>query len=265
MPLSIITPISYDYKYAFNAIARYYNIADEIFLGLDKDRISWSGHKFDFDTNAVMDFIKKIDIKNKIKLIEDDFHLFPNGKIEDTKPYLSIPFKNETYERNHLSLLCKPGNWVLSMESDEYMLNPLEFKTWLDGVGDDVEFRAKWIFVYKTFGDKYLITTGTPELPDMGTKRRGEFYCARTIYPNGNYIQSPLDILHFSWGRTREELEMKFKNWGHSDSFDTKKYLEMWDGVTLDNYQNYSNLHPLHGPIWPSLTLIDSTKFKETT
>lgn len=262
MSLSIITPISYDYQYAFKAISRYYNIADEIFLGLDKDRISWSGHRFDFDIEAVLSFIKKIDVDNKIHLIEGNFHQFPSDMIEDIKPHLSIPFKNETDERNRLSLLCKEGNWVMSVESDEYLLNPSEFKAWLDTIKEDIEFRAKFISVYKCFEDRLLTIAGTTEYPDVGTKKKGQFHSARTV-SNSNYVQSPLVMLHFSWGRTRDELAIKFKNWGHSDSFDTDKYLEMWDRITLDNYKNYTNLHPLYGPTWPSLTLMSLNDFSE--
>ena len=37
--LTFITPLAYDYAYSYATIEAYYGIADEIILGVDKDRI----------------------------------------------------------------------------------------------------------------------------------------------------------------------------------------------------------------------------------
>ena len=47
--ISVITPVAYDYKHFFESVQCHYEIADEIFVGLDKDRISWNGNKFSFN------------------------------------------------------------------------------------------------------------------------------------------------------------------------------------------------------------------------
>jgi hypothetical protein len=46
---SAISLISYDASYLPKSIASYYDYVDEIVLGLDKDRITWSGNAFTFD------------------------------------------------------------------------------------------------------------------------------------------------------------------------------------------------------------------------
>ena len=43
-------------------------VADEIILGLDKDRISWNGGKFDFDDAAFRAGVKAADPQGKIKV-----------------------------------------------------------------------------------------------------------------------------------------------------------------------------------------------------
>ena len=64
IPKSAISLISYDAVYLPNSIKSYYKYVDEIILGLDKDRISWSGHKFSFDENKLWVELKKIDTLN---------------------------------------------------------------------------------------------------------------------------------------------------------------------------------------------------------
>ena len=46
---SVISLISYDAEYLPDSIKSYYDYVDEIVLGLDEDRITWSGNKFSFD------------------------------------------------------------------------------------------------------------------------------------------------------------------------------------------------------------------------
>ena len=43
---SAISLISYDADYLPNSIKTYYDYVDEIVLGLDKNRVSWSKNKF---------------------------------------------------------------------------------------------------------------------------------------------------------------------------------------------------------------------------
>ena len=43
---SVISLISYDASYLPKSMASYYDYVDEIVLGLDKDRITWSGNAF---------------------------------------------------------------------------------------------------------------------------------------------------------------------------------------------------------------------------
>ena len=50
---SAISLISYDANmFLADSIKRYYNYVDEIILGIDKDRITWSGNDFSIDEDV---------------------------------------------------------------------------------------------------------------------------------------------------------------------------------------------------------------------
>jgi len=103
--LSFITPIAYDYRYAFSAIRSYYDIAEEIILGLDESLISWSGKPFEMDKSELFGFINEIDVEAKIFVITGNFHESKN------------PMENDTAERCILSQHARPGNWVCMIDS----------------------------------------------------------------------------------------------------------------------------------------------------
>ncbi|HTB33696.1 MAG TPA: hypothetical protein VK842_02425, partial [bacterium] len=120
--LSVVTLAAYDWKLGIEAIRRCYAIADEIVVGLDSERISYRGERFPFNDAAFRRALKKVDPQGKVRVLEGDFHSQDD------------PSANETHERNVLSLACRKGSWVLQIDADEWMVNPLEFKRWLGGL-----------------------------------------------------------------------------------------------------------------------------------
>lgn len=246
MKLSFYTPIAYDYKYAIISILSYYQIADEIILAIDKDRISWANKKYEFDNEFFLNKLQIIDVDQKITLFQDNFHLYE-------------PLKNDTYERNKISIVCKKDNYIVGIDSDEILLNPQEFYEWMIVNNPKEDICCHWFSVYKTFEDKCLITL-PHETTVIGTNLRDKFRkCRFTLFKN---IITPLKVLHFSWGRKRNEIEQKLLNWSHTYDFDTQKYLKIWDGVNLDNYKEKINLHPLNlKQWWQKLELVELNNF----
>jgi hypothetical protein len=230
--LSFYTPVAYDYKYAFSAIESYYAIADEILLAIDKDRISWSNLSFEFNETEFNNEIQKIDYDKKIKIIQNNFH------------NCSSPLQNDTQERNFISALCKKDNYIIAIDSDEVLLNPIEFKTWIDNYNQISTYDVKctWLTIYKIFDDHILITLPN-DTAVIGTNLRNMYKICR-ITRNKTKL-SPLKILHYSWGRSKTDLLKKLNNWTHSKDFDIDIAVKMWEQVTLENFQNMSNLHPL--------------------
>jgi hypothetical protein len=240
--LSFVTPLAYDWKYAFEAIRSYYAIADEIILGLDADRISWSNKPFAFDDKAVTEFLAAIDRDQKIRIIEANFHT------------LDAPMDNETAERRQLGAACRAGNWVVQIDADEILLNPLQLKSFLDGMAQDACVSASWLPVYKIMGDKALVVGGRMEPTPIATRSPQRYRMARNT--DQSSVLSPLNLLHLSWCRSEEELVQKLTHWGHSTEIEIEKTVGLWRATTLENYQQRRNFHPLNPPLWEFLEVV---------
>jgi hypothetical protein len=244
--LSFVGLAAYDYQDLIRSIGFYYAIADEIIIGLDADRVSWSGHRFEFDDGEFRRRLAAADPDGKIRVVEDNFHQF------------DLPARNDTHERNVLSTHCADGNWIVQIDADEYLINPGEFKAFLDQAPPDALVHANWITVFKTFGAKYLvIDTGRrfDATPPVAIRRKRAYVSCREVGYSG--IASPGVLLHMSYGRTRDGLQQKLRHWTHSGDFDTVKYLELWDSITLDNYREVRDFHPLGLSDWKGLKLIE--------
>jgi len=240
--ISVVTLLAYDYKYLKDSITSYYNIADEIILGLDINRKSWRNQPFELDNGYLNSIIKEIDKDNKIRIIESDFYKFENA------------MSNEVFERNYLSQFCKKENWILSIDVDERLIDSNSFKSWLENAPKSHDIGAKWLGVFKIIDGKKL-SIDAEENTVVATYGQGQYKSGRKT--GKQMIQSPLKLEHYSWGRTSEELWQKLNNWGHSQDFDIKKFFDLWNSINLDNYKLYKNIHPLNGVDWPSLKLID--------
>jgi hypothetical protein len=244
--LSFVTLAAYDYSYLLRSLPTYYAIADEIIIGVDRDRISWAKQPFAFDDQAFIAAIAALDVERKVRVVEHDFHLHDH------------PLHNETYERNVLSSVCREGNWIVQIDSDEYMINPAEFKAFMDRYDrDDVCLHANWITVFKSFGRQHLIIDAHQPFDataPFAVRQRMVYTTARNVDMVG--VLSPAVLVHFAWGRTRQELHQKLTNWGHAREFDAERYLAFWDSVTLENYHTIRDFHPLGCSNWKALRLI---------
>lgn len=240
--LSFVTLLAYDYRYSYAAIRSYYEVADEIVLGIDAERRTWMQAPFDIDMTELQAFIDSIDRDHKIRIIEGNFHSTDQ------------PMLNETIERIALSKEATAGNWIVQIDCDEYLLNAPAFRQWLS-TGDYTgkNLFAQWIGVFKAFGNQVLVIDPATETVPVATHSQGAYLHARRTGEPG--LMSPLQLLHYSWGRSPQEVMTKLKNWGHAKDFDVQKFFRFWQSVTLDNYMYCRDFHPLNGPIWPALKL----------
>jgi hypothetical protein len=246
---SFYSLISYDYNYLLDSIVSYYSIADEIFLGLDKNRLTFKKNKFEID-DVFFERLKEIDKQKKISIIEDDFCKYDNS------------MQNETYERNILSSKCN-GKFVVAVDCDEIFLNANEFNNWLDSQHEDFcyDFLCTWHTVYKRF-DYNLLICKPYEQAFLGTCHKKSYIKARST--KYRKVMSPLKVLHFSWGRSEYELRQKLSNWSHSEDFDIEKFILIWNSVTLQNYKEITNFHPLKiKKWWKNLELININNIKK--
>jgi hypothetical protein len=210
---------------------------------------------------------------------------------------------NDTWERNLLSKRAKPGNWIIQIDSDEYLLNAAEFADWMRTAPENHCIRASWITVFKEFDIRFpamrieqttpaegisvtfdprdikenpmlnikggeimmqagyskyaLVVMPATEGAIVGTRLRGQYYhCRATHQP---VAESPLKLLHYSWGRTPEELWQKLTNWSHSKDFDIKRFFDRWQSLTTENYSDWKRFHPLEAGVWDHLELAKIT------
>ena len=257
---SVISLISYDAAYLPESISKYYNYVDEIVLGLDKNRTTWSGNSFSFDENKLWSDLSAIDGDSKISIIEEDF----------VKSKVAI--ENDNYERNFLKAQCT-NDWIFSIDADEYLVNPKDFFynycPIVERYYNKADICMTWATPYKTIDDTTLVIAnedGTPffgENQGMTTSKDSTFTYARWTDKSAaghNRLMSPLVSIHWSLCRSKEDLHQKINNIGHSDIVENDPFYQIWEQVTLDNYEELHNFKSsgLGTAQWPILRSIPS-------
>jgi len=257
---SVISLVSYDAAYLPESISKYYNYVDEIVLGLDKNRTTWSGNSFSFDENKLWADLSTIDGDSKISIIEEDF----------VKSKVAI--ENDNYERNFLKAQCT-NDWIFSIDADEYLVNPKDFFynycPLVERYYNKADICMTWATPYKTIDDTTLVIAnedGTPffgENQGMTTSKDSTFTYARWTDKSAaghNRLMSPLVAIHWSLCRSKEDLHQKINNIGHSDIVENDPFYQIWEQVTLDNYEELHNFKSsgLGTAQWPILRSIPS-------
>ena len=255
---SVISLISYDAAYLPESVSKYYNYVDEIILGVDKNRTTWSGNSFSFDENKLWADLSAIDGDSKISIIEEDF----------VKSQIAI--ENDNYERNFLKAQCT-NDWIFSIDADEYLVNPKDFFynycPLVERYYNKADICMTWATPYKTINDATLVIAdedGTPffgENQGMTTSKDSTFTYARWTDKSAaghNRLMSPLVAIHWSLCRDKDALHEKINNIGHSDLVENDPFYQIWSQVTLENYEELHNFKSsgLGTAQWPTLRAI---------
>jgi hypothetical protein len=252
MKVKAITLLAYDTAFMIESIKTYVDIVDEIYVGLDENRQTWAGGTYELEP-GIVDRLKAL--SPKIRILEDQFYI----------PGLST-MENDTRERNFLSSHIEDFDYILSVDSDEFLLNPEDLRDFLAAEKrEEVCILGSWVTVYKELESGYLVIANS-EGPDLGdvpilTDRTDRFVNAR--WTKQNYVMSPAVLLHFSWARSEEELRKKLDNWSHKEDLGTERHLELWLNANERNYKNYKNFHPVTPEAWPQLMFIQKSKLRE--
>lgn len=249
--------VAYDWHLLQIALPLIYNDADDICLTLDKDRISWSGKSFSFDSPAFYKMIDELDYQKKIRIIEEDYHL----------PELS-PMQNEVRQRNIMARHLGAGGWHVQLDCDEYLLQFTEFVSYLKSLPSNKTKAANvccpWVVLFKQLPSGCLIVNPT-------SKKNIEWIQVATTEPNyeygrrnGNFnLYTNFPLLHQSWARTAEEIKEKVENWGHSKDFDPKHFMIFWNQLDQFNYKQAKNFHPYKPETYPELSYLSGTSIRE--
>mgnify|MGYP000047105221 FL=1 len=267
---SAISLISYDAnRFLAKSIERYYNYVDEIVLGIDKDRITWSGNEFSIDEDALWSELSQIDGDSKITIIEEDFH------------QSEVAIENDNYERNFLKGECA-HDWIFSFDADEMLVNAKEFFynfcPIVENYRHQKDICMTWATPYKVVTDGEESVTlvianedGSPffgENQGVVTSKDSTFTYARWTDKSGagdNRIMSPLIALHWSLCRPSNELHEKIHNIGHSDIVEEDPFYKIWSQVDMTNYDQLRNFKTsgLGGAQWPKLEPIPSNNVED--
>lgn len=258
---SVISLISYDAnRFLPSSIRRYYNYVDEIVLGIDKDRITWSGNTFSINEEALWSELSQIDGDGKISIIEEDFH------------QSEVAIENDNFERNFLKAQCT-HDWIFSFDADEYLVNTKEFFydfcPLVEPYLDTKDICMNWATPYKVVTDdegnsQILVIANEDDSPFFGenqgvvTSKDSTYTYARWTDKSAaghNRLMSPLVALHWSLCRPDNELHEKINNIGHSDLVERDPFYQIWSQVTWDNYHELENFKTsgLGGAQWPKL------------
>ncbi len=247
--------ISYDYKMIFTSMDLLYNYVDEIYLAIDKKRLTWSGNLFELP-DFFFDQVERFDTNKKIKFYFDDFY----------QENLT-PIECDTRERTMLANKMGKG-WLLQIDVDEYIYNFNEIadylrKKWyllLFPNWTPVVFRANWVTLYKQLPNGVLYIKNNETFP-LVTNVPFYEYC-RENTKTTNY-QTNLQVIHQSWARSDEEVSTKLKNWSHRKDFNTNEYLEFWRNLTSENYKSFKDFHPVYPKDWNKLHFIEAKNIED--
>lgn len=262
---SVISLVSYDAKYLPKSIEKYYEYVDEIVLGLDKDRVTWSGNSFKFDESKLWSELSAIDGDNKITIIEENFH------------QSNVAIENDNYERNYLKSHCS-HDCIISVDADEYLLNSKDFFYNYLPLAHKYLHKAdicmNWATPYKQIGDTLLVIANENNTPFLGenqgfvTHKNSTFTYARWTDVSAageNRLMSPLIAIHWSLCRDKQDLHTKIHNIGHSDIVEKDPFYSIWKDVDLTNYHTLRNFKTsgLGGAQWPKLHAIPIAEVEE--
>lgn len=255
MKINICYLVSYDYQYIFTSLKGIYHHANQIVLSIDKERKTWSGNNFEIP-DSFFEEIKKIDKRGIIEIFEDKFYIKELSSIEC-----------DTRQRNISLKQLNPG-WKIQLDVDEYVYDFDALKKYLRKYNaltifpnlTPVGIRGIWLTLYKIEGNNYFYIDNEETFPFISNISHNVSVRMNNLIPN---FFSKFKVIHQSWARKPEEIKLKFKNWGHTNDFDTEVYFKYWNDLSIENYKKYINFHPIHPEHWEKLEMIEAANIDD--
>jgi len=245
--------VSYDYEYLKYSLPLIYDNekVQEIILVIDKDRLTWSGNKFDIPV-TFFEWIKSIDLQYKIKILEDSFY-------NESNP----PMINENEERNFLYEKMGKCDWYIQLDCDEYFLDFSAFIGELEKIyleknkyHNTLSVCVKLANLFKKLEKGFLVISPIREKCWVATTNPNCYF--GRVNESNEIIESDAILVHQSWARCESEILQKITNWGHKNDFDSKSYFNLWKSLDKNNYRYIHDFHPLqdNDGIWNELKLL---------
>jgi hypothetical protein len=247
--------VSYDYSMFLISVKQLYNYVNKIYVAIDIERKTWSGNMFEIP-DSFFNEVKQFDTKNKIEFYFDNFF------VADL-----LPMQCETRERN--LLLKKMGKgWLMQLDVDEYIYDFKSISQYLKNHWylivfpkvTPILFRGKLVTLFRQLTGGYLYIENNERFSFITNQSN------YTLTRNNDKVRNHytnINVIHQSWARSEDEIQMKIKNWGHRDDFETQKFFEFWKSLNSINYKKYKNFHPLSQNIWNELKFLPSSSIEE--
>lgn len=145
-------------------------------------------------------------------------------------------WRDEQSQRNTGQDLCEGYDWVITLDPDEM----LDHKGW-DNLKTFLETADQDAYVcdhQRVFYKDKEVYPHTDYQQIISVRPHVRFVDKRVV--GSSYGVAPVELYHFSWSRTDEEILSKIRHYSHANEFDGEKWFrEVWK--TDRDY----DLHPL--------------------
>lgn len=226
--ISALLCIAYDWQRAGAAIASVWDIADEIIVSYDRQGITWSGHPFEPPTEwRLFDLIRGHlggrFSRERLRFLTGDFYL-------DGRDRQGLQIQ----QRLALAQLAKLGNWQLTLDADEEVIEPGRFVSDIPppqpGLGLTCEFRS----VYKVLGETALVFDSRRHFP-IAQADPGVFIDGRSRAQH--WLPVAGTVLHHHMDRSEDELRLKLAALTPT-TYSIEDVVQAWRRTNLGNFRD---------------------------
>lgn len=236
-----------DPNFLAESVQSYYGIVDKIVLSYDSTATSWTGTRLPLD--ACLETLASLDVEGKC--------VHAPGRYSDVSRQ---PFDNETAQRQAaLDLAGENADWVLQLDTDEVLGNPVKFHTCLARADScekamGFDYPARWLYsrirselylerctrrwqVVASYPGPVAVRSGVT----LRHARQADIDLFRVDFAPRNTdpwhprnatvdeVVSPSDaIFHYSWVRSPGYIRRKFGWSGHSDDLTRPQVYRDW-------------------------------------
>lgn len=234
--LTFVLCVAYDWRLAVRAIRSVWGIAHDVIVAWDANGVTWGGGTFEPPTRdafcdevaaAMPDAIGGSFVRDRMRVFEGRFWQPGRTRLE-----------LQQAERRALSHLARPGGWIIRLDADEEVINPVELADTLPEPRPGLGVTASYTSVYKVIGETALIYDSVQRF-HIGQCEPGSHIEAEGRAQE--WFHSPARILHWTMARTEDELWLKL-NAMAENSYGPQVIFDAWRATTLTNY--HQGKHP---------------------
>jgi len=168
--------------------------------------------------------------------------------------------KHEVAIRNFLSLRTTDSDWMIQLDADELLQDPMGFAAWLANVDPEASVVAQWVHIWKQLPLGCLIVDGVSPFhhAHIGTTHRNAYKVGRATFREQRIVAAPQRLFHYTLVDDQQRsLALKLRSWGHAGDVNAHDFIARWHAVTAVNYTLFSNVAPFKPETtWPKLKFV---------